>query len=104
MAYYTRGKPDASQKAIIEEAKAHGLSVINITAAGRDACDLLIGAHGVTLLVEAKSGKAKLEPHQAKAQADWRGGPWLVWRTPEDVQAWVKTQRVRMAVRKVLGG
>ena len=50
--------------------------------------DLMMAGHGRTLLVEVKTEKGKLTPHQQLFNHEWNlhGGTCLVWRSVED--AW----------------
>jgi Holliday junction resolvase len=75
---------DTSEAAIIEALEARGFSVQQLS--GKDIPDLLIGKMGVTRVVEAKTGKAKLEEGQANWWANWRGNGLIVLRTVEDVE------------------
>lgn len=83
--FYKRGKPDGSQKEILDAAIKAGCSVINTTVVGRGFVDAVIGHHGQTYLVEIKTGKGKLRDNQVKFQDDWRGGAIIEARTPEEL-------------------
>lgn len=41
--------------------------------------DLVLGARGVTFMLEVKKDtKAEMQPRQIELMVAWRGGPWLV--------------------------
>lgn len=58
--------------------------------------DLLVGwRYAANLLVEVKTGKAKLRPGQRQWHAAWRGAPVWTLRSVEDAQALIRTLRGR---------
>lgn len=75
---------DASEPDIIKALRACGFSVQQLS--GTDVPDLLIGKHGVTRVVEVKTGKRALEEGQRDWWANWRGNGLIVLRTVEDVE------------------
>ena len=87
-----RAKRDQSEKAIVDYFRKTGWSVLRISEPG--APDLCIGrmtkAGGICLLVEVKTGSAKLRALQKKFASEWLGHPPYVIRTVEEGEALTK--------------
>ena len=81
------GKPDQNQEGIFEFARNHlDAEVRNTTAVGRGFPDGVVGWRGLTVLVEVKRPKkGKLEASQQDFQRTWRGGPYLVVESGDDL-------------------
>lgn len=80
---YRRVMRDANHAEIAKALEDAGCTVMDTAAAGRGAPDLVVGWHGVTYLLEIKSGSRarhvrKDEDHQREWRARWRGGPAFV--------------------------
>lgn len=73
-------KIDANQTAIVKALRHMGCTVQHLHAVGEGCPDLLVGAHGVTLLIEVKDGTKppsarRLTPDQEVWHRNWTGGP-----------------------------
>jgi len=73
-------KIDANQTAIVKALRQMGCTVQHLHSVGDGCPDLLVGAHGVTLLVEVKDGTKppsarRLTPDQEAWHRSWTGGP-----------------------------
>jgi 5-methylcytosine-specific restriction endonuclease McrA len=79
-------KRDASEAAIVEYLRKAGWSVLKLSV--EDGPDFICGKLGVgNVLVEVKSGNAKLRPGQQKFRDEWKGDPVYVLRCIEDAMA-----------------
>jgi len=79
-------KRDANEKAIVEELRARGISVMYL-----DTVDIAVGHMGCTFLFEIKQHdklflkdgvtfrKGQVKPSQAKLMSGWRGHWSIVW-------------------------
>jgi len=79
---------DANQPAIVEALRAAGYSVQSLAAVGEGVPDLLVGAHGINVLLEVKDGsksssERRLTADQERWHAAWRGRVSVV-KTPEE--------------------
>ena len=86
----TRKKVDDNHKQIVEEYRRLGFSVVSTAAVHKGFPDLVVGAYGVTDLVEVKDGsKVPSKRHLTKDQQaffeNWRGSVRVV-ETLEDVR------------------
>ena len=81
-------KRDLSESAIVQYLRKAGWSVLAISV--KDGPDLIVGKHGVNVLIECKTGKGKLRPGQVKWGQDWQGDPPYVIRTVEEAEALTK--------------
>lgn len=75
-----RGKQDANAPAIIAALKSVGAIVVNLHAVGGGCPDLLVGFHGLSVLMEIKidakpSQNPGVRARQAAFADTWRGGP-----------------------------
>ena len=52
-----------------------GYSVFDAGGVGNSFPDLVVGAHGMTFLIEVKSPGGEVSDGQSKFAANWRGGP-----------------------------
>lgn len=64
---------DKNQKEIADAFKQLGCSVCFLHAVGKGVPDLLIGKHGINMLVEVKAEKGKFTPDQKEWHENWRG-------------------------------
>jgi Holliday junction resolvase len=92
---FAKGHADANHRTIVDTFRRAGCSVLELTAVGFGAPDLLIGKHGRTFLVEVKDGakspsRRKLRPSQVAFAAAWRGGP--VHVVKDVTEAWTLAQ------------
>ena len=83
----TRGRRDSTHAAIRQALRDVGCSVHDCADLGRGFPDLVVGYHGRTYLLEAKSPKGKERPGQAAARLAWRGGAWEVVRSVDEALA-----------------
>lgn len=74
---------DASEAAIVDALRACGFSVESLSKKGCG--DLLLGKHGITRVVEVKSGTESLNDEQRLWWGKWRGNGLIVLRSVEDV-------------------
>ena len=84
------GRVDQNQADIRDAARKAGASWLSLSDIGGGCPDALVGAHGVTWLVEVKSDKGTLTPDQVKFCASWRGARVHVVRTVADMLALLK--------------
>lgn len=73
-------KVDANQAEIVKALRQMGCTVQPLHTVGDGCPDLLVGAFGVTLLVEVKDGskppsERRLTPDQQVWHREWTGGP-----------------------------
>jgi hypothetical protein len=83
---------DVNQPQIVEAFRKMGCSVKHMHTAGSGIPDLLCGYGGLTLLVEVKTEKGKLNPRQQEWLEDWTGGHYVV-RNLDDVERLVSMVR-----------
>jgi Holliday junction resolvase len=57
---------------------------------GKDCPDLVAGIRGHNVMIEVKTGTAKLRPGQAEWAAQWRGAPPVVLRNVKDALVLLK--------------
>jgi len=70
---------DNNQKGIVDALRAVGATVYNL----KEPCDLLVGYHGQTLLMEVKNketgyGKKGFNENQKHFAENWKGGPFCL--------------------------
>lgn len=86
-------KRDTAEPAVVDAFRKAGCSVTHAD----QPCDLLVGLHGVTHLVEVKTGTTGygkgLNGNQAEWARTWRGSPVEIVRTPDDALALVHQWR-----------
>lgn len=77
-------KRDIAEPLVVEAFRAAGCSVERMDRP----CDLLVGLHGVSHLVEVKTGSKGygkgLNANQAQWAEAWRGGRIYIVRTPDE--------------------
>ncbi len=76
-------KRDISEPEVIETLERLGWSVEQLS--GKGTPDLLIGRGHHLCLIEAKTGKRKLNEHQIKWHSAWKGPKPLIFRDATDV-------------------
>lgn len=91
-------RTDANQTEIIKALRAMGCTVQPLHTVGNGCPDLLVGAHGATLLIECKDGKKppserRLTDDQIKWHGAWTGGPLAV---VTDIEGAIRAVRVAM--------
>lgn len=95
-----KSKRDASEKAIIQELDAHGISVFQLF----QPVDLLCGFRGQTFLVEVKSGNKGygkgLNENQQKFADGWNGGKIIMLHSEIDARDWA----IELRSEKQFGG
>lgn len=74
----TRAKVDANHAEIVDKLRQCGMSVLSLAAVGKGCPDILVGWHGINVLLEIKDpskplSKRKLTPCQVKFHAKWAG-------------------------------
>lgn len=77
---------DANQPEIVAAARAAGATVQHLHPVGRGCPDLLVGYHGINLLVEVKVPGEDLTIQQRNWHESWRGQK-VVVRTIEELLA-----------------
>lgn len=87
-------KKDNNHNALTAVFEAAGCTVLDLSMVGGDCPDVLVGIHGVAVLVEFKNPEyyGKLTPGQKKFAAEWKG-PCASAGTADDVLAIVKQYR-----------
>lgn len=92
------GRIDANQPEIVRAFESLGVSVLDCSQVGCGFPDLIVGALGVTRLVEVKNpenhyGRRGLNKRQQLFADGWRGDVVHIVRTVDDVIALVKAWR-----------
>jgi len=87
-----RARVDANQAKLVALFRKLGFSVQHLHAVGRGVPDLMLGAHGVNLLVEVKDGckppsARLLNPAQVAWHAEWKGQVAVI-ESEESALAW----------------
>jgi Holliday junction resolvase len=85
-------KRDSFHAEAVRFLEAVGFSVYDAAHAGHSLPDLVVGAAGVTDLVELKTGNAPLTDGQAVFLERWRGRPVVVLRSMAAVKEWALRQ------------
>ena len=94
-------KVDSNHAEIVKALRSYpDVSVFSTATLGKGIPDLVVGINGVTVLVEVKVGRKKLNALQASWHAAWTGTPVVVMRTVDEVHALV--QNISVA-RRVFG-
>ena len=83
----TAAKRDANERSIIEALKDRGAAVCQLNEPGLP--DLLVGFRGLTILIEVKAAKAKLNDEQRAWHKAWTGDDVLIVRGAKDVHAFL---------------
>ena len=68
-----RYRADKNQPDIVDALRGLGASVEILSQVGKSCPDLLVGYHGINLLMEVKSGDKRLRPEQQLWADDWNG-------------------------------
>jgi len=89
------GKPDSNHHDVIGWYEDLGCKVCDTKDVGLGFPDLVVGAAGITDVVEVKSDEGKLRPSQELFVAAWRGSAVRIVRTREDVIEHVMHMRSR---------
>lgn len=66
-------KTDSNQKEIVSTFRKLGASVLDCSALGRNAPDILVGTKGKNVLVEIKTPTGSISRGQLEFIRDWRG-------------------------------
>lgn len=80
--HHTR-RTDANQQEIMNALREAGYSVLDLHEVGRGCPDILVGTHGINILVEIKIPGAKLNDLEKKFFETW-GGPVCVVNSAEE--------------------
>lgn len=82
-------KRDSNHTAITQALKACGCSVLDLSALGAGAPDILVARQGRVVLMEIKNpqGRDRVEPNQVAWHAAWRGPPVAVVRSVAEALA-----------------
>ncbi len=94
---------DTTHAAVRDALRDAGYSVFDAGNVGGDFPDLVVGAHGVTFLVEVKSPGGKLSAGQRRFSDGWRGGPVVVAYNAEQALGHIVTCVRAMRGRGVAG-
>ena len=95
-----RVRVDANQAALVALFRRIGFSVQHLHAVGRGVPDLMLGAHGINLLVEIKDGAKPpsarlLNPAQVAWHAEWKGQVAVI-ESQESALAWAARVRAML--------
>ena len=90
-----QGRVDSNQRAIVEQLRAAGATVVSLAAVGQDCPDLLVGFRRRTYLMEVKRPLGPLGGRSSSRRSDgqrafalaWRGGPVVTVRSPAEALA-----------------
>jgi Holliday junction resolvase len=88
------GRTDANQTAVVAALREIGCSVAITSGAGNGLPDLIVGVHGVNLLIEIKDSEKvpsakKLTPAEQYFVDNWKGHPVRIVETPEEAVNYV---------------
>jgi hypothetical protein len=92
---YTFSRKDGNHNELSQTYAELGCSCIDMSAMGQGFPDAVVGAAGITDLVEFKSALGELEPGQKRFHRDWCGSTIWIVRTREEVIAHVQHMRKR---------
>ena len=84
MRHANYGNADRNQHAIVDALRKVGATVAITSGVGDGFPDLVVGAHGRTLLIEVKSGRALLNERESRWHREWKGRPVVVVRNVSD--------------------
>lgn len=89
------GRVDDNQNAIVAALRKIGASVAITSGAGGGLPDIIVGMHGINLLIEIKDSAKppsakKLTPAEAYFVANWKGHPVRIVETPEEAVNYVR--------------
>lgn len=108
-----RPRVDGNHPEIVRALRQVGATVESLASVGGGVPDLLVGFHGLTVLLEVKDGRRppserKLTEAEKAFLRDWRGGPALVVGSVEAalaaIGAYPGTPEVRKAPRNANTG
>ncbi len=77
---------DTNQAQIVAAARKLGAGVLHLHQVGQGCPDLLLGIHGINLLIEVKVPGADLTPQEALFHMTWRGQVAIVRSVEELVE------------------
>lgn len=88
------GRTDANQTAVVQALRDMGCSVAITSGAGNGLPDIIVGVHGVNLLIEIKDSEKvpsakKLTPAEQHFVDNWKGHPVRIVETPEEAVNYV---------------
>lgn len=94
---YQAKRVDKNQPAIVAAFRSLGCAVTSLHMVGSGFPDIIVGIHGLNILVEIKNGenppsKRKLTPDEQRWHMIWPGQVCIV-KSSEEVEALVKTLR-----------
>ena len=98
---YAFSQKDSNHGELTQAYEQQGCSVADTSAMGEGFPDAVVGAAGVTDLVEFKTPDGELKPSQETFMRTWRGSIVWVVRTVQDVDYHVASMRKRA---RLLGG
>jgi hypothetical protein len=78
---------DGNHKEITQALEKIGCSVYDASAVGGSFPDLVVGKHGITMLIEVKTPKGRLKEGQEKWHSEWKGHTCIVRSPMEAVEA-----------------
>ena len=97
---YAFSRKDANHDALAAVYRELGCSCEDTSALGGGFPDAVVGAAGVTDLVEFKVEGGRVEPAQETFMARWRGSPVWVIRKRDDVIQHVQSLRTRARFKR----
>ena len=84
----TAARVDANQTAVVKYLRQCGMSAEVLSAVGKGCPDLIVGFHGLNILLEIKDGaKSPSKQSLTVAEADWHaawGGQVTIATSPEE--------------------
>lgn len=88
------GRTDANQTAVVQALRNMGCSVAITSGAGNGLPDIIVGVHGVNLLIEIKDSEKvpsakKLTPAEQYFVDNWKGLAVKIVETPEEAVNYV---------------
>jgi len=91
-------KVDTNQREIVTALRTAGATVFSLASLGKGVPDLCIGFRGLTILLEIKGPKGKVNPAQAEWHARWGGSPVVVIRSVDDILPLIKNMAAMVSV------
>lgn len=80
---------DTTHADIRDGLRQAGFSVFDAGGVGGSFPDLVVGAHGMTFLIEVKSPGGEISDGQSKFATSWRGGPVIVVYSKEQAIGYI---------------
>ena len=98
-----RARADRNQPELVEAYRRLGASVQHLHTVGRGCPELLVGIHGLNVLVEAKTSLGKMTPDELDWHLSWTGQVEIVRSVDEAVERWQYWRKVADLLAELTG-